>query len=249
MITNFYVGGDTHGVAKNLYKFISKMETPKSESAIILLGDVGFNYFGDKRDEDLKDDLNNEHVVLYCLRGNHEFRPSSLPNIIRKYDPNVDGEILYEPKYPYIRYFLDEGCVYYINDKRVLTVPGAYSVDKEYRVLRGWRWFKDEQLSYNEMNMLYDSLSEYDHFDYILSHTCPLIYEPDISFLFMDGVDQTKVDKSTEIFLNDIIENFDYGRLYFGHFHANYDLPNFPATMLYQDIIPLGETLHSMEIS
>lgn len=249
MITNFYIGGDLHGVAKSLHKFIAKMETPKANSAIILLGDVGFNYFGGTRDEDFKDDLNSEHVVLYCLRGNHEFRPSSLPNIIRKYDPNVDGEILYESKYPYIRYFLDEGGIYYINDKRVLAVPGAYSVDKEYRLMRGWRWFDNEQLSYEEMDKLYNLIFRYDHFDYILSHTCPSNYEPDISFLFMKDIDQSKIDKSTETFLNDITENFNYERLYFGHFHANYDLPNHPATMLYQEIIPFGETLHSMELN
>ena len=37
------------------------------------------------------------------------------------------------------------GEIYNINGKSILVIGGAYSVDKEYRLLKGWSWFKDEQ--------------------------------------------------------------------------------------------------------
>ena len=38
--------------------------------------------------------------------------------------------------------------------------------------------------------------------------------------MFMKGLDQSKVDKSMEIFLDKIEENIDYDKWYCGHFHT-----------------------------
>jgi len=56
------------------------------------------------------------------------------------------------------------------------------------------------------------------HIDIILSHTCPLKYEP--TEVFMKGVDQSRVDKSMEIFLDKVEENIHYDKWYCGHFHT-----------------------------
>lgn len=55
-------------------------------------------------------------------------------------------------------------------------------------------------------------LSQWDNkIDVILSHTCPLKYEP--SEVFLSGIDQSTVDKSTEKWLDRIEETIDYKKM------------------------------------
>ena len=56
------------------------------------------------------------------------------------------------------------------------------------------------------------------HFDIVLTHTCPYKYEP--REVFMQGLDQSKVDKSMEHFLDEIEENISYDKWYCGHYHT-----------------------------
>ena len=52
----------------------------------------------------------------------------------------------------------------------------------------------------------------------VLSHTGPLKYEPTEVFLPM--IDQSTVDKSTEVWLEQIEAKLDYERWYFAHYHT-----------------------------
>lgn len=54
--------------------------------------------------------------------------------------------------------------------------------------------------------------------DIVLSHTTPLKYEP--TEVFIHGVDQSKVDKSTEIWLDSIEDRLTYRKWYCGHYHT-----------------------------
>lgn len=54
--------------------------------------------------------------------------------------------------------------------------------------------------------------------DIVLSHTTPLKYEP--VEVFMPGIDQFKVDKSTEEWLDGIEERLEYEKWYCGHYHT-----------------------------
>ena len=55
--------------------------------------------------------------------------------------------------------------------------------------------------------------------DCVLSHTVPYQFEP--REVFMKGIDQSKVDKTTEIWLDTIEERLTYKHWYAGHFHTN----------------------------
>ena len=44
-----YITGDTHGDMNRIVRFCERMETSK-EDIMIILGDVGLNYYGDSRD-------------------------------------------------------------------------------------------------------------------------------------------------------------------------------------------------------
>ena len=54
--------------------------------------------------------------------------------------------------------------------------------------------------------------------DVVLSHTCPLKYEP--REVFLKGLDQSTVDKSTEEWLGKIESKLRYQRWYCGHYHT-----------------------------
>ena len=58
--------------------------------------------------------------------------------------------------------------------------------------------------------------------DVVLSHTCPLRYEPTEVFLSM--VDQSSVDKSTEQWLDTIESRLHYERWYCGHYHTGKEI-------------------------
>ena len=54
--------------------------------------------------------------------------------------------------------------------------------------------------------------------DIVLSHTGPLKFEP--REMFLEGIDQSRVDKSTEIWLDYIENKLSYKKWYFGHYHT-----------------------------
>lgn len=85
-------------------------------------------------------------------------------------------------------------------------------------------WWKDEQISEKDKEKINALLSATNKFDIILSHTCPLKFEP--TEVFIKGLNQDLVDKSMESWLNEIEEKTNYKKWYAGHFHTNKDLNN-----------------------
>ena len=139
------------------------------------------------------------------------------------------------------QYFAIDGAVYTIfTSDRVLTAlvcGGAYSVDKDYRLRRGWHWWPDEQP--NELTKgLVRLMAVEKQIDIMLTHTCPLRFEP--TELFISGIDQNTVDKSTEQFFDEIYSLFPAYQepmWYFGHFHGNKYTDEY--VMLFDDIMEL----------
>lgn len=120
--------------------------------------------------------------------------------------------------YPNILFAID-GEVYDFNGNSCIVIGGAYSVDKYYRLARGWSWFPDEQPSEEIKAKVERVLAERNwKIDIVLSHTGPLKYEPTEVFLPM--IDQSTVDKSTEVWLEQIEAKLDYERWYFAHYHT-----------------------------
>lgn len=98
-------------------------------------------------------------------------------------------------------------------------IGGAYSVDKYYRLSKGWRWWADEQPDDKIKNKVEKKLDTMgNRIDIVLSHTCPLKYEP--TECFLPTLDQSTVDKSTETWLGEIEARLDYKKWYCGHYHT-----------------------------
>ena len=247
---NFYVTGDKHG------QFQSILESGivhDSNNAIIILGDAGINYYLNKRDDKLKDEIaSNSSCQWYIVRGNHEARPqdTSVP-YEKKWDVDVDGYVYVEEAYPTIKFFLDFG-EYIINGHKIAVIGGAYSVDKWWRLQRAgiftkmdWGynnpkktgWFPNEQLSAEEMKEAGDLFIN-KCYDFVLSHTCPLEWQP--TDLFLNAINQKDVDSTMEKWMQTLKDNIFWGIWLFGHYHQD-RLERPYVEMYYHDIEKLDD--------
>ena len=251
MIKNWLVRGDTHGQFTWMSNGCLDMYKPE-ETAIIILGDAGFNYYLNKYDDRLKKEVNDRGYRFYCVRGNHEARPQDIPTMIKQFDEKVHGVIYLEPEFPNIRYFLDYGF-YDINNYTCYVIGGAYSVDKHWRLMRSGLteetniptksgWFANEQLTPEEKKRVEKQLHDFDTtgkiIDFMFTHTCPYSWEP--RDLFLEAVDQSTVDDSMEKWL-DNVKNIATGYVWcFGHFHADrIERPH--IEQFYHNIEPLDD--------
>lgn len=209
-----YYTGDIHGSTLEIVTFCVRFQLTKDDT-IVILGDVGANYFGDERDVAFKAEFAKLESTILCIHGNHEIRPQNIPSYKTK-EWN-GGIVWYEEVYPNIL-FAKDGEIYEIEGTKHLVIGGAYSVDKHYRLLRGYGWWEDEQPS-EEIKRYVEQQIKEKPFDAILSHTCPFKYEP--IEMFLPGIDQSTVDDSTEKWLDKIEESVDYKDWYCGHWHIN----------------------------
>ena len=233
MIKNFLITGDIHGQLA-LFSNIDEFRYPPAETGIIILGDAGFNYYLDQLDIRMKRRASEIGYTFYCIRGNHEARPSDISSMKYVYDEEIKGMVYYEPAFPNIIYLID-GDVYEFNSRKVLVLGGAYSVDKDYRKARGWAWWANEQLSPEEQcKILRDIQGK--SYDLVFSHTCPLSWEP--TEMFLSFIDQSKVDKSTETWLEEVKNNIQYNHWLFGHFHGD-KIVNDKTIMLFEKIVDI----------
>lgn len=246
----FYVTGDKHG---QFHTILQNEIVKDPNNAIIILGDAGINYYLRDLDDRLKKEISeNSQCMWYIVRGNHEARPQdcSVPYEVI-WDPWVGGQVYVQEEYPNIHFFLDFG-EYFINGSHVAVIGGAYSVDKWWRLARAGvlkksdlnynnpkrtGWFPNEQLSKEEMERA-NYVFEGKIFDFVLSHTCPLSFQP--TDLFLSAVNQSEVDTSMEQWMDQLKDKMDWFVWLYGHYHS--DRMERPyVEMYYHDIDALDD--------
>lgn len=199
-----------------------RLQLDESQNNLILLGDAGLNFELGLVDFYIKKSLSKLPFNYICLRGNHEARVSQVMKLnpskwkqLEKYG----GTVYVEKEFPNIFYLEDGPAVYEFAGYKTLSIPGAYSVDKYIRLMNKWPWFPDEQLSEEEIQHGRDLIEKECSFDLVISHTCPLSFEP--RDLFLNSIDQSRVDKRMENYLGELEYGLDYKRWAWGHFHAD----------------------------
>ena len=231
-----YITGDKHADFREVFYFCYANETTLDD-ILIVLGDAGINYYANDKDKALKNSLRinycaNEKdyilknslseypITFFCIHGNHEERPENIKTYKTK--KFYEGIVYYEEDYPNIL-FAKDGEVYNFNNHKVLVIGGAYSVDKYFRLASGYNWYESEQPDAKTKNKVKKVLKDLDNkVDIILSHTCPYKYLP--REMFLEGIDQSTVDNSTEYFLDEIEESTDYNLWYCGHYHTDKEI-------------------------
>lgn len=226
---SIFITGDTHREFDRIRSFCEKNHTTKDD-IIIILGDAGINYYLLGMDNNLKSELNMFPITFFCIHGNHEERPFNIPSYQKKQWHS--GTVYIEPEYPNL-IFAKDGEIYDFNGQQYIAIGGAYSVDKYIRQLRGWQWFESEQPD-DEIKMFVEQQLEKVNWqlDGVLSHTVPIDYEP--RWAFLSGLDQSKVDKTTELWLGEIEKKLHYKHWYAGHFHV--DSQEGPIKIMFKNI-------------
>ena len=211
-----YITGDTHSDFERFERFCEENKTT-ADDIMIILGDVGLNYFNDQRDKELKEKAAGFPLTFFCIHGNHEMRPADVGTYVTK--EFHGGTVWYEEEFPSLL-FARDGDVFNFDGHECLVIGGAYSIDKYWRLLRGWKWFANEQPDNVIKARVEERLARRgDKVDVVLSHTCPVCYEP-VDVFFKD-IDQSMVDKSTEMWLGMVEFRLNYKKWYCGHYHIS----------------------------
>lgn len=247
MVTQFYVTGDTHSDFSRFYKLNNAV--PEDEVwGVIILGDAGLNFWLNKKDQKNKYRICDKYPKLkfFCVRGNHEARPEDVEGMEEIFDEDMWNWVYYEPQYPNIRY-LKDGRDYLIGGQyHALVCGGAYSIDKYWRLecqaMGSYAgWFPDEQLSKEEKQEITNQVKG-KKFDFIFSHTCPLSFQP--TDLFLPYIDQSTVDNSMEIWLEELKDQVQWTSWCFGHYHEDRIINMNPhIRMFFHDIAELEELI------
>lgn len=206
--------GDIHGDPRPVLAY-ARNHAISPNDTVVLLGDVGANFYRSVRDDRVKDALASLPCTVLCIHGNHEMRPESIPS----YETRVwrGGTVYVERAWPNLL-FAKDGEIYDLEGRHAIAIGGAYSVDKEYRLSLGYGWWPDEQPSESIKTYVASQLASHP-VDIVLSHTCPIQYIPAEALL--PRLDQSTVDRSTEEWLGRIEQTTCYAAWYCGHWHID----------------------------
>ncbi len=210
-----YITGDTHCDFSRFEDFCEKNKTT-TDDIMIILGDSGLNFYGNYLDRHTKEKASAYPLTFFCIHGNHEKRASGIDSY--KTGVFCGGTVYFEEDFPSLL-FAKDGEIYRFGEHDCIVIGGAYSIDKTFRLAYGYPWYADEQPSDEIKNYAENALMERAYkIDVVLSHTCPKNYEP--TEVFLKGIDQSSVDKSTEIWLAEMESMMRYKYWYCGHFHT-----------------------------
>lgn len=230
-----FITGDKHRSFKELIRFCRKRNTTRDDT-IIILGDACFNYFGDDRDDALKQKLSRVQVTLFCIQGNKENRPQ---NIVT-YRPREyrGGVVYYEEAYPNLLFAMD-GEVYDFDGRQAIVIGGSHSVDKLHRLEHAMPYWFDEEPSEAVRRQFEKGMEQRNwEIDYVFSHTVPFKYEPTEVFISTKREKKAKpprrppfeviptfyrldIDKTVERWLDTMEERILYHRWFAGHYHTD----------------------------
>jgi Icc-related predicted phosphoesterase len=197
--------GDLHGDWGSINSLIQK----KKPDMILQCGDFGWwpiaevnvpIMYSTKKRWKLKGIKPHETKVYFC-DGNHE-QFSELPqNGIRELYKNV--------------FHVGRGNTITLPDGRVvLFIGGASSVDKGNRTA-GVDWFPEEDIKMSE----FDLALSHERVDIIISHTCPIEFEPIKGFIHHGNM-SIKYKDVNRFALGTILRKYEPKKWFFGHWHT-----------------------------
>ena len=214
--------GDTHGNTRAIITAVQRAKELNVEW-IIQCGDFGLwpGWAGVRFLDEVNAALIDNKVNLMWLDGNHEDF-DQLESLIKLQPKNKNGQtyirsqILYSPR----------GCLWEMNNKIFMTVGGAVSIDRKWRVPHE-SWWPQEQLTDVEVygivaRAIDRRQKDKPNVDYLFTHDChPLT---PFKNLIDDPTSSMHRDKIKRIF-NAVLPSM----WFHGHMHTKYTWPLFHA--------------------
>lgn len=194
-----YVIADIHG---NLYKLDECLRNcPRNVKDVILLGDIGFGFFDNNEFFHVLSGYSRKNFII--VQGNHDN-----PGLIPEECGNV-RTVTTKKGYRILT----------VDGKRCLFIPGAYSYDKDLRIMFNQGWWEDEECSEQDLFEMLDAFENDDEIPiirHIFSHDAPLT-----SYLYF--YEDTKISRTNHT-LNSLLESTeDFETTWVhGHLHQAY---------------------------
>lgn len=249
-----YVAGDLHCDVSHAKILLGQVPKPSEDDAIVFCGDIGYEY-GNRSDESFLGFLATFPGDVILMRGNHDARywerhtrleesrivPEEGWEFSRKYKA-----FTLVPQGTRIHFIHDAGGVYDLQGHACLFVPGAFSVDGEYRRRSAFPYEPKEQMTPLEFAQLEKRVEKCaSDIEFVFSHTYPREVEKDLEDLFIPGLDQNAVDKTTEDWIQKYLWDIRFGggdvkQVFFGHVHGDRRIGD-KHTMLYNKIARLED--------
>lgn len=252
-----FVTGDVHGRLEDLDARMSRARLKEGDH-LIVAGDVGLCYREPSRNwatgkveletwlVDYAEQMCAERgVTLHVMRGNHDrryirdihARLLAPEDMWVAHDSGETVSYVAEDTWPHIVFESDSGGISTICGKHLLLIPGAYSVDKSYRLYNGLPWEAEEELDDGELARI-EKVARTHPVDAVISHTCPLTFFDEMSDLLMHGLGHisNRQEKAMDGILEAVRETSGDVMWYYGHFHADRSIGEH-ARLLYHDVV------------
>lgn len=192
--------GDVHAE----FDWLNSLIARRKPDVLIACGDFGYwpkyNKNG-KLTGFMTDKIKADQTKVFWCDGNHEhfeLLKLNTSNIQKPFE--INKNVFYCPR----------GAVLSFDEKKFLFMGGADSIDKNIRI-RGYDWFPEEILSYQDYLNLPDT-----NIDVVISHTCPDM----IKDVILSEDPRKNNDPSTSI-LQMVYEKYLPQKWFFGHWHIH----------------------------
>lgn len=231
MVSLIYLTGDIHQTELDrfLLKNFPQQKTMTKDDYVICLGDYGgyWKWYNEK-ELNLRKSLTQRNFTFMFVDGNHE--NFDIVNSLDKIKM-FGGTVGIEQETGIIH--LQRGQVYIIDNKKILTLGGADSIDKHNR-RESISWWKEERPNNKELFFTMESLEKNDFtVDYILTHTCP--YN-----IFKQIVSGEPISNYEKI-LQQIADKTTFKKWWFAHHHIEQQFGKYEC--LYKNIKNIEEVL------
>ncbi|NLK66655.1 MAG: metallophosphoesterase [Campylobacteraceae bacterium] len=228
-----FITGDTHGGyhhdVKKLMSFKAKSGNLTKDDYLIIAGDFGFIWYKGENQHELKwmRFFNNLKCTTLFVDGNHENFDRLNKFEVSKFKGGKVHQISDSV------YHLMRGEVFELDGRKVFTMGGALSIDKDSRV-PGKSWWEDEAIKTSDMQNAWQNLAKHDNkVDIIVTHTCP---NSIMSSVELFG--SKKFNDISSFYLDEIYKKVEFKKWYFGHFHQDIIISD-KFRAVYNDIVQI----------
>ena len=222
-----YITGDTHipiDITKLSSKRFPEQKKMTEKDYLIICGDFGGIFNDDNEEKYWLKWLSDKKFTTLFIDGNHEnFDLLSSFSEIEFHGGKahkISDKI----------YHLMRGQVFEINGKKIFTLGGASSHDKEYRI-ESKNWWKAELPSDEEYSTALSNLNKSNNkVDIIITHCAPTSIQKDVD-------EKYDINKLTD-FLEDLKNSITYSKWFFGHYHKDLEVDN-KHTAIFERVVLL----------
>ena len=207
--------GDTHGEQSRFNDFMAfGDENWTGDDTLIVCGDFGYVFKNDPIENIFLDELEKKKYNICFCCGNHENFDA-----IEKYEvENWNGGKVHRIRKNV--FHLMRGQVYTIENKKIFTFGGAYSIDKYMRKEHIY-WWRQEIPSNEEYEEATKNLKHHEYkVDYVVTHTAPR------EIILRMGRTPDMHDGELTGFLEWIMYVVSYKQWFFGHWHMDKVIDN-----------------------